>query len=357
MIELRTAPAFLVLAITTLALWALPSGSMAAEIDDAADVMTQQAQEKDELQDMKRELGDIKSTMTEATKGMEQLQQKVKERANAGSREIHLIAKDAQWEIVPGVSINALTYNGSEPGPVVRLREGDNVRIYLHNQMRSATSLYLHGMQLPQSVAGLPRKDAGMVTPGQTYAFQFVAPAAGTYWYHPQVIHADQMSRGLYGAIVVDSAHAGRSYDKDFVLVLGDTQIVSRPLPGTAGGGARTYFTVNGKSAPAIAPLEVHSGERVRLRLINASSVAFPLYLTGHKLEIVSINGGDVMEPHVTRDTITLQPGDRVDADFVANNPGVWSLASVLPSQTTTDGKFPGGVAVVVRYPESLPPH
>ena len=74
--------------------------AFAGTIDDAADLPTQQMQEKNELEDMKRELGDIKSTMKEATQGMDQLRQKVHERATADSKEYHLIAKETQVEIL-----------------------------------------------------------------------------------------------------------------------------------------------------------------------------------------------------------------------------------------------------------------
>lgn len=322
----------------------------AAPIDDAADLMTQQAQEKDELEDMKGELGDLKSTIKEATQGMSQLKQKVNERALASNSEVHIIAKEGSCEIVPGVTSTGLTYNAQSPGPAIRVREGDNVRILLHNQMKVPTSMCFHGMVLPHAIGGLPKKDAGLVAPGQTYAFQFVAPGPGTYWYHPQVIHCDQMAKGLYGALVVTPARHANTYDRDMVLVLGESKIPS-------GTGTKTFYTVNGKSAPAIPPIEVHNGERIRLRVVNTSSTTYPLYLSGHKFEIVSTNGSDSLEPHVTRDTVSVQPGDRYDLEFVADNPGVWSLASVLPSQTSTDGKFPGGIAVVLRYPDAVPGH
>lgn len=67
-------------------------------------------------------------------------------------------------------------------------------------------------------------------------------------------------------------------------------------------------------------------------------------------MEIVSINGSDLLEPHVTRDTITLNPSDRMDVEFQANNPGVWSLASELTDQSSNQGTFPGGIACVIRY-------
>lgn len=323
----------------------VPPMTEAAVIDDAADLATQQAQEKQELDEMRQEIGNIKGTMREATQGMSELHERVQQQQRAAAAaEVHLIAKEAAWEVAPGISTAAITYNGSLPGPVVRIKQGDTVRIVLHNQLKTPTSLYFHGMTLPHNVGGLPRKEAGLVNPGQTYGFSFVAEAPGTYWYHPQVMHGEQMARGLYGVIVVEPRSA-KSYDKDVVLVLGQS---------AAGPKQATYFTVNGKSAPAIPPIEVRNGERVRLRILNAAFNACPLFLTGHRFEVINENGGDGLEPKVTRDTLTVQPGDRYDIEFTANNPGVWSLASVLPAQSSNEGKFPGGIAVVVRYPEAL---
>lgn len=331
--------------LVTLAVLISSPKMTAAVIDDAADLATQQAQEKQELQEMRREVGDIKSTMQDATSGMDGLRQQVEAQKRARSApEVHLIAKESAWEVAPGAGTTAYTYNGQQPGPVIRVKEGDRVKIVLHNQLKVPTSLYFHGMNLPHTIAGLPRKDAGLVAPGQTYAFEFIAPAPGTYWYHPQVMHADQLGKGLFGVIVVEPARGARTYERDVVLVLGQTPIRTG-----------TYYTVNGKSAPAVPAIEVRNGERIRLRILNASSAACPLFLTGHHFEVISANGSDGMEPHVTRDTLTVQPGERYDIEFTADNPGVWSLASVLPSQTNNEGKFPGGIAVVVRYPDALP--
>ncbi len=113
-------------------------------------------------------------------------------------------------------------------------------------------------------------------------------------------------------------------------------------------------FLCNGKSAQSIPPLELKNGERIRLRMVNASQQACPFSLTGHRLEIVSQNGSDPIEPHVIRDTITIHPGERMDLEFTADNPGVWSLSSMNMSQCSFNGQFPGGFAMVVRYPEAL---
>lgn len=320
-------------------------------IDDAADLYTQQQQEKSELQDMAEELSNLKTMIKDAEAAAADQQSMLNRRGNV--REIQLTVKETAWEVLPETLAEGLGYNGQVPGPLLRVKQGDPVRVIVHNQMKTPTSLSFHGLKLPQAVAGLPRKDAGLIGPGQDFAYQFIADTAGTYWYHPQVTHLDQLSKGLFGAIVVESNGAERSYDRDVVLVLSRVRAERR-----ANGKSGDYFLVNGKAAPAVPPIEVHMRERLRLRIINASGQACPVSLTGHRFVVASINGsdaGDAREPRITRDTFTLQPADRVDLDVVADNPGVWSLASMLPHQASNDGRFPGGIAIVVRYPEAMP--
>lgn len=323
----------------------------------AQGMAAEQAKEREELSKMRSEIRDIKSNMKDALDSMTELQNKAVEasKANENAHELHLFAKPAAWELYSGMTADCLTYNGKIPGPPIRVPEGQPVRIVLHNQLKVPTSLVFHGIIVPQSVGGLPKKDGGIVKPGEAYAYQFVPSKAGTFWYHPQVINGDQKTRGMFGAFIVEP-RSGPSEDKDFTVVLSELNLGAaaegspHPVLPLKTSSAHTYYMMNGKSAPAIPPVELRQGERVRLRVINTSQHSIPLYLTGHRFEVAAINGSDALEPHVYRDTITLEPSDRVDLSFTADNPGVWSFASELLDQASNEGKFPGGIACVVRY-------
>jgi len=368
-------------------LLAVPATSSFAATGDVMDLGQEQAKEKMELEEMKSELGGVKGTMGETIDALNQISAQMN---RPKIKEFRLVAKEASWELFPGTQVEALTYNGQIPGPSIRVKEGDFVRIILQNDLKVPTSLHFHGLILPGSVDGLPRPGTGLVPPGKAYAYQFQVLQPGTFWYHPQVVNSDQQARGLYGAIVVEPASAPQSYERDYLVVLGQCLVAGLPptaqvpvtgktsktalsspakaigtapaeslgvISPSAGAppSAVTYFTINGKSAPAIPPLEVHKGERIRLRVVNASQQVCPLHLSGHKFEVVGTNGGDGLEPHVTRDTVAVQPGDRFDLEFSADNPGNWSLSSTLTTQTSNNGKFPGGIACVVRYLNSAP--
>lgn len=361
----------------------------------------EQAEERIEMEKMRDEINDIKGTINDAVNQMNALGQQM---ANTGFKEIHLFARESVCDVAPGTAVSCLTYNGKIPGPEIRVKEGDRVRVVLHNQLSVATSLHFNGMNLPDSVDGLPRKDFGLVKPKESFVFQLVPRQRGTFWYHPQVMHSDQKSRGMFGAIVVepkDPAGAEGGRDKDMVVFLSDLAISAQPSPARAGSPARataptgstpvspqattasgavrtpaqgtTYdavaqmhhnpparllFLMNGQSAPLIPMIDLRKGLRVRLRFINASaSRTIPMQLTGHRFEIVSENGSDLLEPHVFRDTLQLNPCDRTDVEFTADNPGLWSLSSLLPYQSSNQqGKFPGGIACIVRYLELVAP-
>jgi FtsP/CotA-like multicopper oxidase with cupredoxin domain len=195
------------------------------------------------------------------------------------------------------------------------------------------------------------------VGPGQTYVYQFVASQAGTFYYRPQVPHLDQMHKGMVGAIIVEPKSVPKTYERDQVIVLTEASAGDLKRSGNTAQQKQVssgLLLCNGKSAQSIPPLELKNGERMRLRMINASQQPCPFSLTGHRLEIVSQNGSDPIEPHVFRDTVTIHPGERVDLEFSADNPGVWSLSSLNLSQCSFNGQFPGGFAMVVRYPEAL---
>ena len=256
-------------------------------------------------------------------------------------QEFHLFCKAAHCEIAPGKIVDCLTYNGILPGPPIRVKEGQLVRLIVHNQLDTPTSLHLHGMILPVSVDGLPSK-SGLIAPGQSYAYQFVAKPVGTYWYHPQIMHADQKAKGMYGVLIVEPADTSVKVDQDIALVISD-------IVNTKNNGQPTIYMINGKTAPAIPPIEVSKDSRVRLRVINCGQHAVPLHITGHKFELVSLNG-NLSGEQTERDTITLGVSDRADLEFTANNPGVWSLGSELVEQSTSNGKFPGGIACLLRY-------
>ena len=326
--------------------------------DTIDDVAAEQAKEKEELRKMKGELDDINQEIDSARDAMRNLNLNGGPNQPTGRQalpvqEIHLFARNQQVEVAPGIKSLALTYNNKIPGPTLHVMEGQPVKIVLHNESNLPTSLHLHGLQAPHAVDGLPRSGSAdrqaerLLKPQDNFVYQFIAKEPGTYLYHPQVIHYDQRDRGLFGALIVHSRLQANDVKNEHELFIARLECQDAGKTKTT-----SVLTVNGKTAQGIPAIQVRSGERVRLRVFNMSEEDVPLHLSGHKLEVKGQSGADVMEPKLMRDTVTIPAKQRAEIEFVANNPGVWSLASENWSQISSNGKFPGGVAIVVRYKE-----
>lgn len=352
----------------------IPMSLPALALDDIGDMAQEQAQEKLELEDMRNEMKDIKGQVRDAMGAMSELT-KNQDGLSAGPgqqqmnvREIHLFAREANLEAGTETGANkdtvkALTYNGKIPGPEIHARQGEAVRIILHNNLKTPTSLHFHGLMVPHKVDGLPRAGGSnaaperFLKPEESFVYQFIANQPGTFFYHPQIIHQDQRFKGMFGAIIVHPRLPTKEVNKELVLFLSRAETIAnsdKTAPDKNSVSKHVYL-INGKTAPFVPALEVLNGERVRLHIINTLDEAVPLHMSGHRFEVTAINGSDPLEPRVVRDTITVNPSDRVDVEFAANNPGVWSLASELPKQNSNNGKFPGGLAMIVRYSELTP--
>ncbi len=136
-------------------------------------------------------------------------------------REFNLVAKEARIEIAPGVTVNAITYNGQVPGPLIRVTEGDTVRVTFKNELGEATSIHWHGLHVPNSMDGVPPMTQREIGPGQSYTYEFTASHAGTFMYHSHQNAVEQIDRGLYGPLIIDpKVPPAVRFDKEFTMML-----------------------------------------------------------------------------------------------------------------------------------------
>jgi len=198
------------------------------------------------------------------------------------------------------VDRNFLAYEGAIPGPLLRLRQGEELHLRLFNELDEPTSLHCHGVRGPNAMDGVPDLTQMPVAPGGSFDYRFRPPDAGTFWYHAH--SAEQLDQGLHGALIVDEQEAV-DVDRDVALVLG--------MPDPTQPSAREPALVNGAVRPDIA---VRPGERLRLRLINATSArGYALRLPGAAPWVMAIDGQPA-EPFVPREgRLGLAPGGRLD--------------------------------------------
>jgi FtsP/CotA-like multicopper oxidase with cupredoxin domain len=115
--------------------------------------------------------------------------------------EVNIEAKIAPVTIGPGTQVEAWTYNGDIPGPLIRVRVGDRLIVHFTNNLPEPTTLHWHGIRVPIQMDGVPGHSQPEVEPGRSFTYDFVVPDAGLFWYHPHVMSAMQVGYGLYGAV------------------------------------------------------------------------------------------------------------------------------------------------------------
>ena len=271
-----------------------------------------------------------------------------------------LTARPVRWAILAGsapVTVTAWTYNGTVPGPLLRVTEGDQVRIVLTNELPDPTSIHWHGIPVPNAMDGVPPYTQAAVQPGESFVYEFTAPPAGTFMYHSHVETDKQIMIGLYAPFIVDPAEAAADApDVDVLWMLSEWRVgpdgATYPAMPMA-GSEPNYFTINGKAFPDTEPIVVKMGDRVRIRLAGIGQFLHPMHLHGMNFRIVAYDGVSLPpEQQIVRNTVPLAPGEIVDIEFIAENPGVWVFHCHVLHHVTNDGVEPGGLIGVVRVVE-----
>lgn len=299
-----------------------------------------------------------------------------------------LTAQASSLTVRDGTRLPVWTYNNSVPGPQIRVKQGETVKVTLKNTLPEPVTIHWHGYPVPFSMDGVPGMTQNAVKPGESFTYEFKATVPGTYWYHSHQDSVNQVDRGLYGTLVVEGKN-DQGIDRDYTLVLdewmshgmnmdtggsGSMNMGSSSQGGMSGmsgmdhstvggmnngstmnhgtaagqsseaaGSGKTsatsgasgshdmnmydLYTINGKISNSTEPLNVKQGDKVRLRLINAGYLTHNLHLHGHSYTIVATDGNPIANPVPVKDElVSIAPGERYDIEFIANNSGKWYL-------------------------------
>jgi FtsP/CotA-like multicopper oxidase with cupredoxin domain len=214
------------------------------------------------------------------------------------------------------------SFNQQFPGPALRFRRGDKVHFAFTNDLQQDSAVHWHGIRVPNAMDGVPHVTQDPVAPGDEFDYRFEFRDSGTFWYHPHQSSFEQVPRGLYGALIVEEDKPP-VVDRDEVWVLSDIKLdeqrqqvedFGRILDIANDGRLGNQVLVNGQVAGAGRKLAVRSGERVRLRLVNAASARFfRLAFEGHEARVIAYDGQGVSPHAVPAQGLALGPGMRVD--------------------------------------------
>jgi len=260
-------------------------------------------------------------------------------------------------EIAPGKIIKTTAYNGTAPGPLLRLREGKPVAINVVNDSGYPNLIHWHGLFIPAVQDGAEEEGSPIIPPWQSLLYSFTPRPAGTRWYHSHAMAMTDLTRSTYtgefGFLIIEPAagEAGR-YDREIVLAarhwdgawVSMQDIHKGPPPDNGLEVMYHAATLGDRMLGHGEPIRVRQGERVLFRLLNASpSMGISLALAGHRFTVVALDGNPVPTQAVV-DVVKLDVAERADVIVEMNNPGVWVFGSA------DDGDRNMGMGVVVEY-------
>jgi manganese oxidase len=234
-----------------------------------------------------------------------------------------------------------MAFNGTVPGPEIRVRAGDQVRFVVQNQLSEPFALHFHGVTLPNDQDGVPFVTQPAIMPGEywTYEFEIVDPP-GIYVYHSHFNSAEQVGKGLYGALIVEPKNGNWESVYGVEPAVEYTMFVGDGLLG---------FNLNGKSFPATEPIGAAKGDWVLIHMSNDGEQLHPMHLHGFHFMVVGQDGFPFEpEDRYMADTLVIAPGQRFDILVKADYPGAWAFHCHILSHAEGPGGMFGMVTALV---------
>ena len=279
-------------------------------------------------------------------------------RIENGVKVFDLETSTIRWSILPGITVDGYAFNGQIPGPTLRFRRGDRVRINVTNRLPESTTVHWHGLILPNVMDGAAHVTQDPIGNGGTYHYEFTAVQDGTYLYHSHD-HVDrQQALGLYGAMIIDPAvpDASINANHEYIVLLQEwLKREGLTFPAMPMDGAQpNYFTINGRAYPATESIAMRVGETLKVRFIGSNNgFIHPMHIHGGPFQVVAVDGQTLPLPaRYQADTINVGPGQRFDVIWPARQPGRWLLHCHIAHHMTNNNvemRGGGGLMLIIN--------
>ncbi len=272
----------------------------------------------------------------------------------------------------------------SVPGPTLRVKQGDRVKVEFSHSHFHPHTIHWHGQYVPWESDGAPGVSQEGVPSGGAFTYDFIAKRAGTLWYHCHVDTQLHLMQGLYGMVIVepqDKTYEPKDIDQEYTFILSSMERRTVEAVGptrhghpsgcasgfpdyngapcenpTSQAGDPDIFLLNGHSYPFTLDqpeslIVAKEGDRIRIRFLNAGETVEEIHPHGHDMLVVAKDGNPL--PPSARyyvDTLTLGPAERYDVVMAMDNPGPWMMHTHVSSHETNCGKSPGGMHTMLVY-------
>ena len=264
-------------------------------------------------------------------------------------------------ELAPGKVIKTVGYNGTAPGPVIRLKEGVPVTIDAYNDTDHPDLVHWHGLAIDSKDDGAMEEGSPMIAPHGKVRYSFTPGPSGSRWYHShtsakidaRTVDLGRASySGQFGFLYVEPKQDAGAYDHEIFLAIHHWEPSIMTMEAQSTGCQLRYkvASFNDKVLRACEPLRVRKGERALFHFVNASATQNVLLaLPQHQFTVIALDGNPVPNPQAVS-TLSIAVAERVDAIVEMNAPGVWILGS------KNDGERASGLGLTIEYAGSSGP-
>lgn len=275
----------------------------------------------------------------------------------AEQRELDMSIDEVTIEVAPGFTNKVFAFNGQVPGPLIHVKEGDDLTIHVTNNTALAHTMHWHGVNQTGTWKndGVPGITQPQIEPGDTYTYKFRVDRPGTLWYHCHVnVWEHVATRGMWGPLIIDPKNPSdleKKVTKDVIMMMSTWESTYANSYGKGGApqDMADFFSVNGRSFPNTQPVRVKQGDIVRFRMIGAGDEVHEMHLHGHDQLVAFKDGYPVPMPYYD-DTTPVGPGERYDTIVEMNNPGRFIFHDHVDKHMSNNGAMLGGPLTVIEY-------
>ena len=228
-----------------------------------------------------------------------------------GTKQYDITVDVIDWEVEPGRVVKAWAYNRQVPGPTLKVAGGDRVRVRVTNNLEESTTVHFHGIDVPNSMDGVPDVTQDQIKPGASFDYEFTVEGPAVGMYHAHSNSQKQVPMGLSAGMLVAE-----------LPMPGGVQ-PSQEIPFIVNDGGELGFTINGKAFPATKPITAKVGEPILVHYFNEGLQVHPMHLHGPTQLVVAKDGHPLASPYLA-DTVLVGPGERYSVLVTPNRPGVW---------------------------------
>jgi FtsP/CotA-like multicopper oxidase with cupredoxin domain len=266
----------------------------------------------------------------------------------ATAPDINLEIAPYTLEASPKHRFHTLAYNGQIPGPLLRMRQGQEQTVEIRNLSADPEIVHWHGLFLPTEIDGAMEEGTPMIAPGASTRYSLNPDPSGFRWFHTHTFAGKDLTKaqygGLHGFLLIEPRDHLGNYDREVFLGLHDW---GGHFEGGDDGFMNPVYdvsTINGKMLGFGEPVRVKQGDRVMLHLLNSSPTEVHwIALAGHSFQVIALDGNAVPQQRNVA-MMRIAPAERVSAIVEMNNPGSWVLGEVRKHIQSA------GMGVVIEY-------